>query len=62
MTAAPTMAPDYEREATARAAAKAGMTVEAWIRYTNKLERGARHLRIIDSEMRQTPRYRGAAA
>lgn len=57
---APTMAhtSDPMREATARAAAQAGMTVEAWIEYTTAIEEGFKRLRSIDKQMRQVPRYR----
>ncbi|WP_417556113.1 hypothetical protein [Microbacterium sp.] len=59
-TFAPTMAhsTDPMREATARAAAKAGMTVEAWIRHTDRLEARENRRRRIDQTMRQAPRYR----
>ncbi len=57
---APTVAhtTDPMREATARAAAKAGMTVEAWIAHTDQLEARENHRRRIEQTMRQVPRYR----
>lgn len=53
---------DPMREATARAAAKAGMTVEAWIAHTDQIEAAEHHRRVVDQTMRQVPRYREAAA
>ncbi|WP_336647567.1 hypothetical protein [Microbacterium sp. MMO-10] len=53
---------DPMRDAMARAAAKAGMTVEAWIAHTDRIEAAERSRRIVDRTMRQAPRYRGAAA
>lgn len=49
-------------EATARAAAKAGMTVEAWIAHTDQIEARENGRRRIDHTMRQVPRYRNGAA
>jgi hypothetical protein len=49
---------DPMREATARAAAKAGMTVEAWIEFTDQIEAGEKIRRGIEQTMRQVPRYR----
>lgn len=49
---------DPMREATARAAAKAGMTVEAWIAHTDALERSEKRFRHIDKTMRRVPSYR----
>lgn len=59
-TFAPTTAHDdtYVREATARAAAKAGMTVEAWIAHTDRLEQRENRRRHIDKTMRRVPSYR----
>lgn len=53
---------DPMREATARAAAKAGMTVEAWIAHTDQLEAAEKNRRGTDRMMRQVPRYRGGEA
>lgn len=53
---------DPMREATARAAARAGMTVEAWIEHTDRIERGEKRRRVIDQTMRQVPRYRNEGA
>ncbi|OJU41786.1 MAG: hypothetical protein BGN97_03505 [Microbacterium sp. 69-10] len=53
---------DPMREATARAAAKAGMTVEAWIAHTDQIEAAENHRRRIEQTMRQVPRYREDAA
>lgn len=49
---------DPMREATARAAAKAGMSLEAWISHTDQLEAAENHRREIEQTMRQIPRYR----
>ncbi|WP_144795737.1 hypothetical protein [Microbacterium paludicola] len=49
---------DPMREATARAAAKAGMTVEAWIAHTDRLEKQHKRFRHIDSTMRRVPTFR----
>lgn len=49
---------DPMREATARAAAKAGMTVEAWIEHTDRIERRENRRTQVDRMMRQVPRYR----
>lgn len=59
-TFAPTVAhsTDPMREATARAAARAGMTVEQWIAYTDRLEARENARRVTDQMMRQVPRYR----
>lgn len=59
-TFAPTVAhmTDPMREATARAAAKAGMTVDAWIAHTDRLERREKSRRATDRMMRQVPQYR----
>ncbi len=63
-TFAPTMAlnSDPMREATARAAAKAGMTVEAWIAHTDEIEARENNRRFTEHVMRQTPRYRDEEA
>ncbi|MDR6867869.1 hypothetical protein J2Y69_002477 [Microbacterium resistens] len=53
---------EYEREATARAAAQAGMSVAAWIAHTDRLEAAARAHRVADRLMRETPQYRGEDA
>lgn len=53
---------DPMREATARAAARAGMTVEAWIAHTDQLEAAETHRRVVEQTMRQVPRYREDAA
>lgn len=52
---------DYELEATARAARKARMTVDEWLRYTSRLEEREESRRASEVEMRQVPRYRGGA-
>lgn len=59
-TFAPKMAlsTDPIREATARAAAKAGMTVEAWIAHTDRLEAAHNARRSTEQMMQQVPRYR----
>jgi hypothetical protein len=49
---------DPIREATARAAAKAGMTVEAWIAHTDRLEAAHNARRRTEQMMQQVPRYR----
>ena len=51
-----------QQEATARAAAKAGMTVEAWIEHTDRLEAAENARRNTDRFMRQVPRYRDEEA
>lgn len=53
---------DPMREATARAAARAGMTVEAWIEHTDRLERSEKRFRSIDKTMRAVPQYRNEDA
>lgn len=53
---------DPMRDATARAAAKAGMTVEAWIAHTDRLAAAEKRRRGVDRMMRQVPRYREVAA
>lgn len=53
---------DPMREATARAAHKAGMTVEAWIEHTDRIERSEKRRRVIEQTMRQVPRYRNEDA
>ncbi|CAN7263427.1 hypothetical protein LJR186_001185 [Microbacterium foliorum] len=63
-TFAPTMAlsNDPMREATARAAAKAGMSVDAWIAHTDEIEARENSRRVTEQMMRQTPRYRDEEA
>lgn len=53
---------DPMREAVARAAAKAGMTVDAWIARTDQLEEADNSRRRTDQMMRQVPRYRDGVA
>lgn len=49
-------------EATARAAAKAGMTVEQWIAHTDQIEARHTNRRRVEQMMQQAPRYRGEDA
>lgn len=49
---------DPHPEATARAAAKANMTVEAWIAHTDQIEAAEKSRRRTANLMRQIPRYR----
>ncbi|MEV4737140.1 MULTISPECIES: hypothetical protein [unclassified Microbacterium] len=49
---------DPMREATARAAARAGMTVEAWVAHTDRIEAADNHRRRTEQLMQQVPRYR----
>jgi len=63
MTSAPTMAhiADPQAEATARAAAKAGMTVADWVAFTDHLEAIHTNRRITERELQSIPRYTDGA-
>lgn len=53
---------DPMRDAVARAAAKAGMSLEAWIERTDRIEAAENGHRRADRMMRQIPRYRNEVA